>query len=86
MTNEPSGREPPMSGRTDGTTERRRGFLRALGLAAAGAAAAGSAAAQRADSVPPGQARKENEGQRVTARYRETDHVKAFYRTSRYEQ
>jgi hypothetical protein len=75
-----------MSDDRDGA-ERRRGFLRTLGgLAVAGtAAAAGPAAAQRADAVPAGQARKENEQQRLAARYRETEHVKAFYRTNRYE-
>jgi len=66
--------------------ERRRGFLRALGLAAAGATAAAPAAAQRADAVPAGQARKENEGQRLATRYRaDAPDVQAFYRTNRYE-
>lgn len=63
----------------------RRGLLRALGLGTAAAGVAGSAAAQRADAVPAGQARKENEAGRIAARYRETDHVKAFYRTNRHE-
>jgi hypothetical protein len=77
-----------MSRGEDGTERRRRGFLRTLGgLATAGtaAAAAGPAAAQRASRVPADQARKENEQQRLAARYRETEHVKAFYRTNRYE-
>lgn len=65
----------------------RRGFLRTLGLGTAAAAAtAHAAAAQRADAVPPGTAQKENEAARLAARYRETEHVKAYYRTNRYEQ
>jgi hypothetical protein len=59
----------------------RRGFLRGLGLAA-GAAAAGPAAAERSDTVPAGQARKESEAEKRAPRYRETAHVKAFYRTN----
>lgn len=65
----------------------RRGFLRALGL---GLAAAAPAVAEginpRADQVPAGQARKESEPQRIATRYRESDHVKAYYRSNRYEQ
>ena len=56
---------------TDKTGAERRGFLRALGFGTAAAA---------------GQAAKENEGQRLAARYRESEHVKAYYRTNRYEQ
>jgi hypothetical protein len=55
----------------------RRGFLRA-GLGGAGAAAAGAAA-----TVTGAQA-AENETEKKKARYKETDHVKAFYRTNRY--
>ncbi|MFT8245950.1 twin-arginine translocation signal domain-containing protein [Roseomonas sp. BN140053] len=77
-----------MSERDRDGTPQRRGFLKALGLAAGGAAVAGVAEAadppSRADAVPPGMARKENPQQRVAARYRETDHVKAFYATNRY--
>ena len=75
-----------MSATRDRQVAERRGFLRALGLgSAAAAAAAGSAAAQRADAVPSKDARKENEAGRIAARYRESDHVKAFYRTNAYE-
>ncbi|NKC29781.1 twin-arginine translocation signal domain-containing protein [Falsiroseomonas selenitidurans] len=66
-------------------TERpvRRGFLKAIGL---GAAVATPALAQRADSVPAGEARKENQAQRVAARYKaDSADVQAFYRTNRYE-
>ncbi|NGM22702.1 twin-arginine translocation signal domain-containing protein [Roseomonas stagni] len=64
----------------------RRGFLKALGLGTAAAAAATPALAQRADSVPSRDARKENEQQRLAARYKaDSAHVQAFYRTNRYE-
>ncbi len=63
----------------------RRGFLKALGLGTAAAAAA-PALAQRADSVPARDAKKENEAQRLAARYKpDSAHVQAFYRTNRYE-
>ncbi|WP_198377478.1 twin-arginine translocation signal domain-containing protein [Neoroseomonas rubea] len=66
----------------------RRGFLKALGLGGAAAAAAGVAEAAgplRADAVPAGTARKENEADRLKARYQENSaHVQAFYRTNRY--
>lgn len=57
----------------------RRGFLRSLGGAGAVAAAAvGSVVA------PTPAAATESEADRKKARYKETDHVKAFYRTNRY--
>jgi len=63
----------------------RRGFLKALGLGTAAAAAA-PALAQRADNVPARDAKKENEAQRLAARYKpDSAHVQAFYRTNRYE-
>jgi hypothetical protein len=63
----------------------RRGLLKALGLGTAAAAAA-PALAQRADSVPAAQARKENESQRLAARYKpDSTDVRDFYRTNRYE-
>lgn len=69
-----------------GQVSERRGLLRALGLGTAAAAASvGTAAAQRADAVPAREARKEDAAQRLAARYRESDHVKAFYRTNAYE-
>lgn len=55
----------------------RRHFLRNIGLGAAGAAAVPLAAAVPALA-------KETPEERVKARYRETEHVKAFYRTNRY--
>ncbi len=75
----------------DETPPERRGFLKALGLGA-GAAVAATASAQAA--MPPGWDRndtvrgapnaKENQGDRLKARYRETPHVADFYRTNRY--
>jgi hypothetical protein len=66
----------------------RRGFLKALGIGGAAAAAAGVAEAAgpiRADSVPAGTARKENEADRLKVRYQANSaHVQAFYRTNRY--
>ena len=53
----------------------RRDFLRALG-AGAGAAAAPLATAAKADS--------ENNDEKRKARYKETDHVKTYYRVNRY--
>lgn len=65
----------------------RRGFLKTLGLAAGGAAAATAAEAAgplRADAVPAGTARKENQADRLKARYQPSSpHVQAFYRTNR---
>ncbi len=55
----------------------RRGFLKALGLGA-GAAAAGVAVADSPAVAA------ENQSEKTKARYRESDHVKAFYRTNRY--
>jgi hypothetical protein len=54
----------------------RRDVLRALGAGAGVAAAAPLATVAKADS--------ENNDEKRKARYRETDHVKAFYRVNRY--
>jgi len=66
----------------------RRGFLKALGIGGAAAAAAGVAEAAgpvRADAVPAGTARKENQADRLRARYQaNSPHVQAFYRTNRH--
>ena len=58
------------------TTLGRRQFLRALGVGAAVAAAAPLATEAKADSETNDEKRK--------SRYRESDHVKAFYRVNRY--
>ena len=60
----------------DKRTVGRRDFLRALGVGAGAAATAPLAAAAKADSETNDEKRK--------ARYKETDHVKAFYRVNRY--
>jgi hypothetical protein len=77
-----------MSG-SDKQAAKRRGFLKALGLGGAAAAAAGVAEAAgplRADAVPAGTARKENEADRLKGRYQPNSaHVQAFYRTNRYD-
>jgi anaerobic selenocysteine-containing dehydrogenase len=57
----------------------RRGFLKALGLGA-GAAAAGVTA----DAATSQALASESRNERVKTRYKETDHVRAFYRTNRY--
>ena len=57
----------------------RRGFLRAVGGASTAAAVVASPiAATEAQAYDPG-------GEETKARYRETDHVKAFYRVNGYE-
>jgi hypothetical protein len=56
----------------------RRDFLRVLG---AGAGAAATAAAPLATMA---KADTENNDEKRKARYKETDHVKAFYRVNRY--
>ena len=60
----------------DKRTVGRRDFLRALGVGASAAATAPLATAAKADSETNDEKRK--------ARYKETDHVKAFYRVNRY--
>lgn len=55
----------------------RRGFLRSMG----GASVAGAAVVA---GVPAPAQATENDADKKKARYRETDHVKAFYRTNRY--
>lgn len=58
----------------------RRAFFRALGggSVVAAAAVASPMAATEAQAYDPG-------SEETRARYRETDHVKAFYRTNGYE-
>ena len=60
----------------DKRTVGRRDFLRALGVGAGAAATAPLAVPAKADS--------ENNDEKRKARYKETDHVKAFYRVNRY--
>ena len=60
----------------DKRTVGRRDFLRALGAGAGAAATAPLATAAKADNETNDEKRK--------ARYKETDHVKAYYRVNRY--
>lgn len=67
----------------------RRGLLGALGAAAAAGTAAANSPRDtipaRAPVLPPGVApRRETEAEKRAPRYRETDHVRAFYQTNRY--
>ncbi len=66
---------------SDETHVDRRGLLKALGGSAAGTAVtavAGTAAAPATANAA------ESAAERVKARYRLTDHIKAYYRTNRY--
>jgi hypothetical protein len=56
----------------------RRNFLRVLGAGATATAAASGPLAG------PAAADTENDQEKRKARYRETDHVKAYYRVNRY--
>lgn len=60
------------------TTVGRREFLRALG------AGAGVAVATAAPLATEARADTENNDEKRKARYRETEHVKTFYRVNRY--
>ena len=57
----------------------RRNFLKSVGSGAAGAA---SVAAIGVGATPA--VAKEGDADKKKARYKETDHVKAYYRTNRY--
>jgi hypothetical protein len=69
-----------MTEKSDKKAIDRRNFLRTVGGAStvAVAAVASPIAATDAEAYDPGQ-------DETKARYRETDHVKAFYRTNGYE-
>ena len=57
----------------------RRDFLRTVGLGAVGAGATVAT-----PLIVPAQADSENNDDKRKARYKETDHVKAYYRVNRY--
>ena len=59
----------------------RRGVLKSLGSGAAGTAAIAAGAVAIA---PDTSEAAENAADKVKKRYRETDHVKTFYRVNRY--
>lgn len=69
--------EADMQAKTDAKGVDRRGFMRSIG----GASVAGAAVAVGA--APPAEA-AESDADKKKTRYRETEHVKAFYRTNRY--
>ncbi len=64
--------------KSEAKTVGRREFLRTLGVGA------GVAAASAAPLATAAQADTETNNEKRKARYRETDHVKAFYRVNRY--
>ena len=66
---------------TDGkkTKVGRRDFLRKVGIGTVGAGAT-----LATPLMTPAQADSENEDEKRKARYKETDHVKAYYRVNRY--
>ena len=55
----------------------RRGFMKSIGGASIAGAAVATGAAAPAEAA-------ESDADKKKARYRETDHVKAYYRTNRY--
>jgi len=57
----------------------RRDFLRKVGIGTAGVGAT-----LAAPLIAPARADSETEDEKRKARYRETDHVKAYYRVNRY--
>jgi GH24 family phage-related lysozyme (muramidase) len=61
------------------TTVGRRDFLRKVGIGTVGAGAT-----LATPLMAPAQADSENTDEKRKARYRETEHVKAYYRVNRY--
>ena len=70
-----------MTEQNDPRQTARRRFFGALGLAAVAAPAAAFEADGGTGGLPP---QKETEAEKRKPRYRETDHVRNFYRTNRY--
>ena len=60
------------------TTVGRRDFLRKVGIGTVGAATLAT------PLITPAQADSETDDEKRKARYKETDHVKAYYRVNRY--
>ena len=61
------------------TTGGRRDFLRKVGIGAVGAGAT-----LATPLITPAQADSESDQEKRKARYKETDHVKTYYRVNRY--
>jgi hypothetical protein len=61
------------------TTVGRRDFLRKVGIGTVGASAA-----LATPLITPGRADSEADDEKRKARYKETDHVKTYYRVNRY--
>ncbi|KWV50917.1 formate dehydrogenase [Bradyrhizobium macuxiense] len=61
------------------TTTGRRDFLRKVGIGTVGAGAT-----LAAPLIAPAQADSETDDEKRKARYKETDHVKTYYRVNRY--
>ncbi|SDC20917.1 hypothetical protein [Belnapia rosea] len=70
-----------MTEQNDPPPTARRRFFGALGLAAVAAPAAAFEVDGGTGGLPPA---RESEAEKRKARYRETDHVRAYYRTNRY--
>ena len=73
-----SSRSPALSAQEPRANLKRRHFLLALGVSGAGAAAT-AVAAVPGIAAPPTQAAAPDDG----STYRETEHVRAYYRTAR---
>lgn len=71
-------KEPDMS-KPESKTVDRRSFFKSLGGASAAAAVAATTAV-----APTAAAATETQNERTKARYKESEHVKNFYRTNRY--
>ena len=65
--------------RDEKTTGGRRDFLRKVGIGAVGAGAT-----LATPLITPAQADSESDQEKRKARYKETDHVKTYYRVNRY--
>jgi len=80
MTRRPNITEEPAMDQSERKTVPRRDFLRVL------AAGAGAAAATGAAPLASPAAAAETDQDKRKARYKETEHVKAFYRVNKYPQ
>ncbi len=70
-----------MKSKQDGAGVDRRGFLKTMGSGAAGTAAVAAGAVAVAPTTADA---AESATDRTKKRYKESDHVKTYYRTNRY--